>query len=185
MANLILSINTGSSSIKFAAYELDGSHDDLTLHSRGEIDSIGEGARLTVSDAGGSELVSRALVRPTPHASAIGAVVDWCATEQAHHTMVAAGHRVVHGGDEFAGPVVVDQGVIDVLKGLAPLAASHQPFNLEGITALARTWPGLVQVACFDTAFHQTQPVVARTFAIPRDLTASGVRRYGFHGLIL
>jgi acetate kinase len=90
---------------------------------------------------------------------------------------------VVHGGTEFAGPVRIDQGVMASLKKLVPLAPLHEPHNLAPIEAIAANQPDLPQVACFDTAFHRSQPAVAQEFAVPRELTAAGVRRYGFHGL--
>ena len=97
--------------------------------------------------------------------------------------IVGAGHRVVHGGDRYAAPVVVDAAVLEVLDALRALAPLHQPANLAGIRAIAALCPALTQVACFDTAFHQTQPEIARWFALPRALYESGIKRYGFHGL--
>ncbi|MCX7960661.1 MAG: acetate/propionate family kinase [Burkholderiales bacterium] len=99
------------------------------------------------------------------------------------HDLVAAGHRVVHGGDLYAGPVRVTPEVIERLEALAPLAPLHQPHNLAAIRALAAHRPGLAQVACFDTAFHQSEPDLARRFALPAALHEAGVKRYGFHGL--
>jgi acetate kinase len=93
------------------------------------------------------------------------------------------GHRVVHGGEEFAAPVRVDAAVLTKLAKLVPLAPLHQPHNLAPIEAIAKAAPQIPQVACFDTAFHRTQPTLAQEFALPRDLTAAGIRRYGFHGL--
>ena len=97
--------------------------------------------------------------------------------------VLGVGHRVVHGGTEFAGPVRIDQAVMAALKKLVPLAPLHEPHNLAPIEAIAANQPDLPQVACFDTAFHRSQPAVAQEFAVPRELTAAGVRRYGFHGL--
>jgi acetate kinase len=96
---------------------------------------------------------------------------------------VAAGHRVVHGGDAFTHPVLVDSSVLSGLEKLVPLAPLHQPHNLAAIRALAHTRPGMPQVACFDTAFHANQPEVARRIALPREFHDAGVKRYGFHGL--
>ena len=96
---------------------------------------------------------------------------------------VGAGHRIVHGGAEFSQPVVVDDRIVAALEALVPLAPLHQPHNLAAIRAITAASPDLPQVACFDTAFHQTQPPVAQVVALPRELTAEGVRRYGFHGL--
>ena len=99
------------------------------------------------------------------------------------HDVVAAGHRVVHGGDRYTAPTRINPAVLDQLDALSPLAPLHQPHNLAGIRAVMAQRPGLPQVACFDTAFHQTQPEVARRFALPRALHEAGVKRYGFHGL--
>ena len=99
------------------------------------------------------------------------------------HDIVAAGHRVVHGGDRYTAPTIISPAVLEQLQALSPLAPLHQPHNLAGIRAVMAQRPGLPQVACFDTAFHQTQPEVARRFALPRALHDAGVKRYGFHGL--
>ena len=97
--------------------------------------------------------------------------------------VLAFGHRVVHGGTEFAAPVRVDAAVMAALEKLVPLAPLHPPHHLAPITFIAAAAPGIPQIACFDTAFHRSQPSLAQEFALPRDLTAAGVRRYGFHGL--
>jgi acetate kinase len=97
--------------------------------------------------------------------------------------VAAVGHRVVHGGPDFAAPVLLDVGVMAELQELVPLAPLHQPHNLAGIAAAAKRFRGVPQVACFDTAFHRTQPFVADTFGLPPEFHAQGVRRYGFHGL--
>jgi acetate kinase len=97
--------------------------------------------------------------------------------------LAAIGHRVVHGGPDFSGPVLVDDAIVEALEALVPLAPLHQPHNLAPIRIVRRLVPELPQVACFDTAFHQTQPDIARLFALPRAMRDRGVRRYGFHGL--
>ena len=94
-----------------------------------------------------------------------------------------AGHWVVHGGRDFAAPAWIDDEVLARLDRLVPLAPAHQPVALAGIRAVAEAWPGLLQVACFDTAFHRTQPCLAQLFPIPRALSDEGLLRYGFHGL--
>jgi acetate kinase len=97
--------------------------------------------------------------------------------------IAAVGHRVVHGGEHFAAPVLIDDAILDQLEKLAPLAPLHQPHNIAPIRVISRIAPDIPQVACFDTAFHRTQPPVAQLHALPRDLSATGVKRYGFHGL--
>src|SRR6185369_15791865 len=99
------------------------------------------------------------------------------------HEIASIGHRVVHGGVRYSGPVPIDATVVAELEALVPLAPLHQPHSLVAIKAAFVIRPDLAQVACFDTAFHRTQPSVAQTFAVPRSLTEEGVRRYGFHGL--
>jgi acetate kinase len=116
------------------------------------------------------------------HDEALGFILKWVAAQQGADP-VAAGHRVVHGGEAFAAPVRVDAAVLAKLEELVPLAPLHQPHNLAAIRAMAALRPGLPQVACFDTAFHRTQPRLAQIFALPRELTGQGIKRYGFHGL--
>jgi acetate kinase len=111
------------------------------------------------------------------------AMIAGILAKTADFPLVAAGHRVVHGGDRYASPTPIDEGVLGFLQTLVPLAPLHQPHNLAGIRAVAARRPKLPQVACFDTAFHQTQPAIARRFALPRALHDAGVKRYGFHGL--
>jgi acetate kinase len=116
-------------------------------------------------------------------AEALRALLDWLDNAAFEERLIAAGHRVVHGGEELSDPVRVDKAVLARLDALVPLAPLHQPHNLAGIRLLGALRPGLPQVACFDTAFHRTQPPVARAFAMPRELSETGIRRYGFHGL--
>jgi acetate kinase len=111
------------------------------------------------------------------------ALHDVLARLNGQYNLIGAGHRVVHGGDLYAAPLVIDDTVLRELDRLVPLAPLHQPANLAGIRAIMAKRPSLPQVACFDTAFHQTQPEIARWFALPRALHDAGVKRYGFHGL--
>lgn len=110
-------------------------------------------------------------------------LVAWLRAHQEGRVLKAIGHRVVHGGDAFNGPVLVDDDVLRELDKLSPLAPLHQPHNLEPIRIVCRRMPDMPQVACFDTAFHATQPEIATMFALPRDIRERGVRRFGFHGL--
>jgi acetate kinase len=114
---------------------------------------------------------------------ALGLIVEWCRAHLGGRRLVAVGHRIVHGGLRFAAPVRIDDEVLAELDRLVPLAPLHQPHNLAAVRAVARQAPDLPQVACFDTAFHRTQPVVAQRFGLPRRFTDEGVQRYGFHGL--
>jgi acetate kinase len=116
------------------------------------------------------------------HKAAMGFLVDWLQTHEAGWRIAGVGHRVVHGGERFSAPIRLDNATIDALRQFIPLAPLHQPHNLAGIDAMRAALPEVTQVACFDTAFHRSQPHVAQLFALPRKYTAEGVRRYGFHG---
>ena len=117
------------------------------------------------------------------HQGALAALLDWHARQGGGGRIAAVGHRIVHGGVNFVAPVRVDDAVLAELAALEPLAPLHQPHNLAGVRAAMQAFGGVPQVACFDTAFHATQPDVNRRFALPRALHDAGVRRYGFHGL--
>ncbi len=181
MTDKLLVLNAGSSSLKFSLYE--AAADGPELRIRGRIEELHGEARFSVRDAAGAELGKRAWPRGALTASdALAFLLDWLAEHGAERP-VAVGHRVVHGGSEFAEPVRVDAALLERLERLAPLAPLHQSANLEPIRMLARRDPGLAQVACFDTAFHRSQPAPAQALALPEALTREGVRRYGFHGL--
>ena len=181
----LLVINAGSSSIKFAIYQTDVSLTHLTADAIGQIEGIGNQPSLTIKSAEGLVLVDHLLsVNEVPdHAGAIALMLAWLLDYLAEGTLVAVGHRVVHGGQLYSAPVVINATVLAELETLIPLAPLHQPHNLRIIHLLLESMPALPQVACFDTAFHHTQPAVAQRFAIPRCFTDEGVRSYGFHGL--
>ena len=178
----LLILNAGSSSLKFGVYAVDGGAAPRLLH-RGAVEEIGRHGRFRIlhtADPAARE--DRDLVVRDHHA-ALGLVLDWLEARGPGLALVAAGHRVVHGGPRFSGPVRVDRAVLEALAELVPLSPLHQPHNLSAIHALVRLRPDLPQVACFDTAFHHTLPPVAQAFALPREMQAAGIRRYGFHGL--
>ena len=178
----ILVLNAGSSSIKFSVFETVAG-DALRAAVTGQVEGIGTSPHLTVKDAQGLKIADRD-VAARDHDGAIAAIGAWFERAPSSHARFAgAGHRVVHGGLAYAEPVLIDDRVIKGLEDLVPLAPLHQPHNIAAIKALARDRPDLPQVACFDTAFHRSQPAVAQAFALPRELTAKGVRGYGFHGL--
>jgi acetate kinase len=183
MADLILVLNAGSSSLKFRAYDAGDATPRLVV--RGQVESLYTEPHFTVSDAGGGRREEQRWPLGTRlgHDGAIAHIGDFLRSHGEGHRLVAAGHRVVHGGVRFTRPVRVTPEVVDQLAALVPLAPLHQPHNLAPIRALAQLRPDLPQVACFDTAFHHTQPDVAAAFALPSAITARGVRRYGFHGL--
>ena len=176
---LILVLNAGSSSLKLAAFVGDRlevrAGVERTNHTAGE-------PRLRLEDGDGREL--RCGTQPlTDRASALRAILDALATRLPGRPIAAIGHRVVHGGDWFSAPVRVTSEVLSELEALAPLAPLHQPHNLAEIRAAASLFPGVPQVACFDTAFHATMPKHERMLGLPRAYFDKGVKRYGFHGL--
>ena len=182
--NAILVLNSGSSSIKFGVFPAQQESDSHLI--AGQIDGIGSTPRLRVKTADGSdhrEDLSAGSAAPFDHDQALATLLEWVETNARDIEITAAGHRVVHGGSSHAAPVRVDDAVLTELEALVPLAPLHQPHNIKGIRALASRLPEVSQVACFDTAFHATQPPEASHFALPRALTDDGIRRYGFHGL--
>jgi acetate kinase len=182
MSDHILTLNAGSSSVKFALFAA-GTLDAMAL---GQVDGIGTHPRLTVKSGRGEPLVAEALAGDravADHAGALASVLAFLRERFPQIRVTAAGHRVVHGGPDFAAPVVVTPDILRQLEAFVPLAPLHQPHNVSGIAAAMRTFPGVPQVACFDTAFHRAHPFVNDAFALPRALYEQGVRRYGFHGL--
>ncbi|SMB27844.1 Acetate kinase [Sterolibacterium denitrificans] len=198
MRDAILVLNAGSSSIKFAIFELPAGAgaDTSRMPSRqplfsGQIDGIGAdgvSTRLKVRDAAGKTMTDQPLdAAPADgagqHRHALDCLLGWLDANDEGIRMRAVGHRVVHGGEKYARPIHLDAAICKELAELIPLAPLHQPHNLSAIHAVSALLPKLPQVACFDTAFHCTQPAIARQFALPRAITAMGVRRYGFHGI--
>ena len=183
MNDSILVVNAGSSSIKFKLYRIDGA--DPTPLLGGGMSGIGGTPLLTVKDGSGAILEERRLTfGEVPDASAAQHYLgDWFAHHGGADSIVAVGHRVVHGGPDFAEPVLVDDAVLRRLESFIPLAPLHQLGNLDPIRVLRQRRPDLPQVACFDTAFHRGHPELSDRFALPRHLHDEGVRRYGFHGL--
>ena len=185
MNKYLLVINAGSSSIKFTVYQKDVSTGQLVTDAAGQIDGIGSQPGFTVRSAEGVLLIERMLSDDETHnhTEAINIILSWLWEYFGNGTLLAVGHRVVHGGQTYSAPVLIDATVLAKLETLIPLAPLHQPHNLATIRALLESMPSLPQVACFDTAFHRTQPDVAQRFAIPRRFTHEGIRHYGFHGL--
>ena len=184
MSRAILTINAGSSSIKFALFELNGGLSETATVS-GQIDGIGAEARLVARDPAGKHEVALHLAggQEAQHQASLNFLLKWLQETQKGWNLAAVGHRVVHGGELFSAPIAVDREIVHKLERFINLAPLHQPHNLNGIKAIAQLLPAVPQVACFDTAFHRTNPPVAQAFAIPRALSAEGIKRYGFHGL--
>ena len=183
MTQALLVINAGSSSIKFSVYAVGSGAPPLDLRYRGEVDGLGARPRFVARGAGGEELAAEALGAGASHDDALRTIFDWIEARTAGTEIVAAGHRVVHGGVRYAVPIILTPEVLRELEALVPLAPLHQPHNLAPIRSLAKLRPELRQVACFDTAFHTTQAAVAQTLALPYALSEAGIKRYGFHGL--
>ena len=183
MSDAILVLNAGSSSIKFLLFaDRDGKLDPVV---RGQIEGIHTAPRFTARGADGGMLAEKSWGEGVSlgHDGAVAHLADFLRAQSGGHELAAVGHRVVHGGMEYSEPVRLDPDVLAVLEKFIPLAPLHQPHNLAPIRLLLGRRPELPQVACFDTAFHSTNPDVSRRFAIPRELHDAGVRRYGFHGL--
>lgn len=173
----LLTLNAGSSSLKFGLYE-DAPEPALLLH--GQVEAIGLDAKLLLQGSDGVE--TRDVAAPTQQ-EALGVVMQALAPRMAGREITGVGHRVVHGGSDFAEPVLLTDEVQARLAEFSPLAPLHQPHNLAGVAAASAALPNAMQVACFDTAFHRGHPWVNDAFALPRALYDDGVRRYGFHGL--
>jgi acetate kinase len=183
MANAILVLNAGSSSLKFSVF-LDGEPPGLLL--RGQLEGLFTEPHFVARDAAGNVAGEQRWPAGTRlgHQGAIEFLFTWGrAGALGGHRIAAAGHRVVHGGLKFTRPVRIDPEVLAALEALVPLAPLHQPHNLAAIRAIVQRAPELPQAACFDTSFHRTQPAVAQAFALPRRYAEEGVIRYGFHGL--
>ena len=182
MREPILIINAGSSSIKFSVFDTAADR-SLGAGAHGQVSGIGSTPRIEVADAPGRELFDQPAAI-TDHQGAIAAIQDWFAAHIGDEARFAGiGHRIVHGGMTYSEPVLIDDVVIAALEALVPLAPLHQPHHIAAIRAFKAASPNVPQVACFDTAFHRVQPPLAQQFALPREITAKGVRRYGFHGL--
>jgi len=181
----VLVINAGSSSLKFALFPTEPELAPRPALS-GQIEGIGATPELSAKDAHGqrfSEAVTANGSQDEQHRDALNHLFGWLNAHNPSLDIVAAGHRIVHGGELHSAPVLLNEFVLRDLDGFVPLAPLHQPHNLRAVRAVAALMPDIRQVGCFDTAFHRTQPALAQAFALPRAITAEGVKRYGFHGL--
>jgi acetate kinase len=180
----VLVLNAGSSSVKFALIDTEEPSRETDL-ARGIVEGIGQTPRWSAKRLDGQAEIGLPTESfdTSDHRSAVSLILAWININFGLSNLAAAGHRVVHGGAHYTAPVRLTAETIADLRTLVPLAPLHQPHNLAAIVSLSDLAPDLTQVACFDTAFHATIPDVARHFALPREITALGVRRYGFHGL--
>lgn len=176
----ILTMNSGSSSIKFSLYEL-GESERLAL--KGELGGIGAGrGYFQAKDREGNPLISRELTSPD-HEAGFGILSDWLQEREVGKELHAVGHRLVHGGRDHVKPERVCRTLIEDLKRLIPLAPDHLPDEIKGLEVVSRRYPGLPQIVCFDTAFHRRMGEAARRYPLPETLFREGLERYGFHGL--
>jgi acetate kinase len=181
MSGAVLVLNAGSSSLKFSLYR-DGTGPP-TLLCRGQVAQLAGGVEMRVSDCADVQLLQQQLPADGDPADWPVLLLTWIDQVYPDLPLGAAAHRVVHGGARYSTPVRIDADVLLELHRLVPLAPLHQPHALAAIATLMRTHPVLPQIACFDTAFHHTLPLVEYSFALPRALRDEGLRRYGFHGL--
>jgi len=176
----ILTINGGSSSIKYALFE---AGDSFARILEGAVERIGlPEAALRVSGLNPADNFSRFVTAPD-HTAAVGTLMDWIEERTERDALTAVGHRVVHGGPKYSEPERITGEMVEELRRLSPFDPEHLPEEIQLTDAFYRRFPSLPQVACFDTAFHHDLPRVARLLPIPRRYEAQGVRRYGFHGL--
>ena len=174
----LLTLNAGSSSIKFALFDRDA---ESIMH--GEIEKLGTSPHLHAANASGTILVDRSWPETPGFHILFETLLTFVEGHLGQAALAAVGHRIVHGGADHVRPALFTPAVLAELTALTPLDPLHMPLNLAPVHAVAAARPALPQVACFDTAFHHTLPPVAQAVALPRAVTANGVRRYGFHGL--
>ena len=181
MTQYILTLNAGSSSIKFALFD---NGRGLSECVRGQVEGLGATPRLE-AEAAGKKFLDEALdsTEASDHSSALAVILRFLEQRFGKISVAAVGHRIVHGGIDFTESVILDEDKLAALARLNPLAPLHQPHNLSAVRAAHAAFPAALQVACFDTAFHRAHPWVNDTYALPRELYEQGIRRYGFHGL--
>jgi len=185
MSDAIIVVNAGSTSLKFGAYAVDDAAGSLPLLCRGRIDSMQGDPHFVVQNAAGKPLDTHEWGEghAIDHGTALRFVIAWLEANLGDRKVIAAGHRIVLGGARFEAPVRIASDVLDYLDSLVVMEPSHQPYNVLGARALAEAFPGLPQVACFDTSFHRTMPEVAQNYALPKDVRDTGVRHWGYHGI--
>jgi len=182
MADLIIVLNAGSSSLKFTVYADQGQKPAVRYD--GQIEGILTKPRFKAKDASAKVVEEKDWPEPLGHEGAVEALFAWGREVLGGADRITAvGHRVAHGGRRFTAPAIINSRVLEELEKYVPLVPLHQPHNLAPIRIIAERRPGIPQVACFDTSFHTTIPAVAQAFGLPRQYTERGLRRYGFHGL--
>ncbi|MDR3214409.1 MAG: acetate/propionate family kinase [Azoarcus sp.] len=181
----ILVLNAGSSSLKFALFPLEPTLAEHPALS-GQIEGIGATPKLSAKKTTGARYQEDIAVsgdQTEQHRQSLAYLFRWLAANAPELKIAAAGHRVVHGGERYSAPVKLDAAALSTLETLIPLAPLHQPHNLRPVDEIFKLLPDVPQVACFDTAFHRSNPEVAQIYGLPRALTEGGIKSYGFHGL--
>jgi acetate kinase len=182
MSDAILVLNAGSSSIKFGLFDITAAEPEMKC--KGVLDELEKSPRIIVTDVSGKELFEKRCRSGEGATSGLFAdIFDWIENDLTGSRLVAVGHRIVHGGPDFAAPVLITDQILAALAALTPLAPLHQPRCLAPVRTIKSLQPRLAQIACFDTAFHHSMTPPASRFAIPRHFETRGIRRYGFHGL--
>ena len=185
MTTGIVVVNSGSTSLKFAVYHAEAGS-QLDVLCRGMIDSMQTDPHFVVKDKSGKPLAAHEWGEghAIDHGQALQYALTWIEKNMPGIKITAVGHRVVLGGQRFESPVLIEGDVLDYLEALVVMEPSHQPYNVAGARAIAKAFPGLPQVACFDTSFHRTMPEIAQTYALPKDVREkAGVRHWGYHGI--
>ncbi len=184
MVDAVIVLNAGSTSVKFGAYGVDATR-KLPLLCRGQIDSMQGNPHFVAKDENGKALDAQEWGKDhaIDHQTAMRFVVTWLESKIAGMRIVAAGHRIVLGGTRFVAPALIEGDVLDYLESLTTMEPSHQAYNVLGARGLAAAFPGLPQVACFDSSFHRTMPSVAQIYALPQDVRDAGARHWGYHGI--
>jgi acetate kinase len=186
MQQALLILNSGSSSLKFSIYPVTKAQLISAPVIYGQIEALDEQPVFLAKDANKVILAKENLTIKLQHnvqAFSLDYLLNWLDENLHSFEIVAAGHRVVHGADKFYQPTIINNDILAILESFNPLAPLHQPYNIAGIRALIKRLPTILQVACFDTAFHSTQSAIAQAFALPEKLSSYPIKRYGFHGL--
>lgn len=178
--NQLVVINSGSSSIKFAVFQF---NEELTKLISGAVDNIHLSPKLTILNQDNNIITQQDYDKSSTYEFFFELLINAFHSNKFNYHIETVGHRIVHGGKLFYSPVLLTETIIDELKKFCPFAPLHQPYNLQAVESISKYFPSMKQVACFDTAFHHTHPQIADLFAIPRELTNAGVKKYGFHGL--
>ena len=181
----VATFNVGSSSLKFSMFEIHASGELGGCLLRGAVRDLAGARRVDISDPSKLKPLQNVVNSVTEPRELISTLAKWLARQDEDVQLSGIGHRIVHGGTEFEGPVPVSDAALDRLLTLAIFAPAHQPHNLAGVQAVEDALPDVRQTLSFDTAFHRTMPHIAELYALPRDFSAEGILRFGFHGLSL